>query len=236
MSKGKKLIPRVWRHLDENQKLTVLTLIAVHLDNLDVIAQAVPPPDNPDAPLSAAIKDEVELFATTVIPTFFTFLGETDLRNIEGLLGLILDRSVIPNIVRTKVGVCLLSVLISRVEVLKESAQLQPSDLEEYARFFNRLFDLAEPALPYLFTPGSAGSASIHDADDMHIWQFLAAMGAGATPDQQQRLVMGVKDRVMDTITVSRALPPELKERRLGNVNLFMRAIGLDVELLVRGV
>ena len=30
----------------------------------------------------------------------------------------------------------------------------------------------------------------------------------------------------------SKALPPEMSSQRLGNVNLFMRAIGLDVEML----
>ena len=69
-------------------------------------------------------------------------------------------------------------------------------------------------------------------ADDVYVWQFLAAMGVGASPEQQQRLVIGVKDRVMETVGVSRTLPDEMRNRRLGDVNLFMRAIGLDVELL----
>ena len=57
-------------------------------------------------------------------------------------------------------------------------------------------------------------------------------MGVGASPDQQQRLVLGVKDRVMMTVTVCRTLPQEMRERREGEVNLFLRAIGLDVGLL----
>jgi DNA topoisomerase 2-associated protein PAT1 len=57
-------------------------------------------------------------------------------------------------------------------------------------------------------------------------------MGVGATPDQQQRLVLGVKDRVMETVAVSKTLPDEMSQKRLADVNLFMRAIGLDVELL----
>lgn len=36
----------------------------------------------------------------------------------------------------------------------------------------------------------------------------------------------------METVTLSKTLPPEMASQRLGNVNLFMRAIGLDVELL----
>ena len=116
--------------------------------------------------------------------------------------------------------------LISRAELVKQSTPSDPSDADTWTSQFSRLFDAAEPVLPYIF-PGS-----VTDADDVHVWQFLAAMGVGASPDQQQRLVLGVKERVMETVGVARTLPVELRERRLGEVNLFMRAIGLDVELL----
>lgn len=36
----------------------------------------------------------------------------------------------------------------------------------------------------------------------------------------------------METVTYSKTLPVDMGAQRLGNVNLFMRAIGLDVELL----
>lgn len=40
------------------------------------------------------------------------------------------------------------------------------------------------------------------------------------------------RDRVMETVGYSKTLPADMSSQRLGNVNLFMRAIGLDVELL----
>lgn len=91
-----------------------------------------------------------------------------------------------------------------------------------YTQFFNIL----EPTLPYIF-PGS-----IATDQDTYVWQLLAAIGIGASPDQQQRLVIAVKDRVMDTVSLAKTLPPALAADRLQNVNLFMRSIGLDVELL----
>ncbi len=36
----------------------------------------------------------------------------------------------------------------------------------------------------------------------------------------------------MQTVVQSKTLPPDVASQRLGNVNLFMRAIGLDVDLL----
>lgn len=73
---------------------------------------------------------------------------------------------------------------------------------------------------------------SVNTADDIYVWQLLAALGIGASPEQQQRLVLAVKDRVMDTVALSKTLPADMGAQRLQNVNLFMRSIGLDVELL----
>ena len=46
------------------------------------------------------------------------------------------------------------------------------------------------------------------------------------------RLFFPPRDRVMETVLQSKTLPADMASQRLGNVNLFMRAIGLDVDLL----
>ncbi|KAK3677866.1 DNA topoisomerase 2-associated protein pat1 [Recurvomyces mirabilis] len=228
-SKGKKVIPRVFRHLDDNQRLTMLTLIAIHLDIVDVIRDAYPPAHN--APLPPKVKEEVEIFSQAVMPPLFSYVNEAPLNIIIGLLGLVLDRVHVPFILRTKIGVSILTMLVSRAELVKQSQQSSPQNTEDWNQWstlYTRLFDNIEPILPFIFPTDTNVSAS----DDVHVWQFLAAMGVGASPDQQQRLVLGVKERVMETVAVGRGLPEEMRERRLGEVNLFMRAIGLDVELL----
>jgi DNA topoisomerase 2-associated protein PAT1 len=91
---------------------------------------------------------------------------------------------------------------------------------------YNSFFDVLEPTLPYIF-PGT-----VNTGEDIYVWQFLAAIGIGASPEQQSRLVMAVKDRVMETVNLAKTLPPTMSSQRLANVNLFMRSIGLDVELL----
>lgn len=203
-------------------------MIVVHLDALDVVAHALPP--SPAAPLPSqlppAVREEVDLFAQSVMPPLFSYVGEAPLEIIVGLLSLVIERVNVANILRTKIGLVILTMLISRAELCKQSSPSNPTAADEWAALFSRLFDTAEPVLPFIF-PGS-----VTDADDVHVWHFLAAMGSGAGPEQQQRLVLGVKERVMETVAVARSLPADLRERRLGEVNLFMRAIGLDVELL----
>jgi DNA topoisomerase 2-associated protein PAT1 len=222
-AKGKKVIPRLFRHINEQERITVVTMIVVHLDALSVVGHAIA---TPEEPLSAAIREEVDLFSQTVMSPIHAHISEAPLNIVIGLLGLVLDRTNLHVVARSRIGLTLLTFLISRAELLKQSAPEMVSDWQQWTVLYNRLFDVIEPVLPYLF-PGS-----INDTDDMYIWQFLAAMGVGASPEQQQRLVLGVKDRVMETVSVSKALPAEMASARTANVNLFMRAIGLDVELL----
>lgn len=226
--------------------MTLLTLLALHLDQLDVVRDAYPPAD-PNATIPARVRDEVELFGQAVMPPLFSYVNEAPLGIIIGLVGLILDRVVVPIVVRTKVGLSVLTMLISRAELVKQVSSgpgapgsagpaATAEDWAHWADLYARLFDTLEPILPYIFPmPVSNPSTASSDApsEDVHIWQFLAAMGVGATPDQQQRLVLGVKDRVLETVASAQTLPAGgPRERRLGEVNLFMRAIGLDVELL----
>ncbi|KAG9999626.1 hypothetical protein KCU78_g15801, partial [Aureobasidium melanogenum] len=226
-AKGKKAIPRVFRHIDDQQRLTILTILVIHLDILDVIRLAYPHPDEPQLP--RAVRDEVELFSQAVIPTLLAYIGDAPLNIISGLVGLVLDRVNVQAIIRTKIGVAMLTMLVSRAFLVKQqsSAQVSDEDWSQWTQLYNRLFDLAEPVLPYIFT-----TDNVNTSNDFEIWQFLATMGVSASPEQQQRLVLGVKDRVMATVEISKQLPQDMAARKLGEVNLFMRAIGLDVELL----
>jgi DNA topoisomerase 2-associated protein PAT1 len=205
-------------------------MIVIHLDTLDVVANALA------TPIPAAVKEETNLFANAIAPVLLAHVNEEPLPITLGLLGLILDRSDVRTVSRTKVGLLLLTMLISRAELLKEAAgaagapPMTPEDQlawQQYATLYGALFAAVEPVLPRLFP-----EANPLAADDVHVWQFLAAMGVAASAEQQQRLVLGVKDRVMGSVTAARTLPAGEQERRLGEVNLFMRALGLDVELL----
>lgn len=242
-AKGKKALGRIFRHIDDNQRLTITTLILINLDHLRVVQYGVPPPNSTSLP--QAIKDEIELFSAAVNPLLFAVFHDSPLNVVVGLLGLIVERTTIPWLTRTKIGTSILTLLVSRAEVLREAlvaqhaAQMLPAetieqtlpDLAAYRETFTALFAAMEPALPLLFS-GFGHPAKSETDDDVHVWQFLACIGAAADPGQQQRLVLGVKDRVMDTVGVARNMPGEEGEKRLQKVNLFMRGLGLDVELL----
>jgi DNA topoisomerase 2-associated protein PAT1 len=77
--------------------------------------------------------------------------------------------------------------LLSRAELVKESGAVNDGDWQQWASLYNRLFDMLEPVLASIF-PGSVSAG-----DDIYVWQFLAAVGIGASPEKQQRLVIAVK-------------------------------------------
>ncbi|ORY65275.1 topoisomerase II-associated protein PAT1 [Pseudomassariella vexata] len=223
--KGKKVIPRVFRQLSHEQRTTILTLIVVHLDQLDVVQGAQVQSGEP-INLSAAMRESIEAFSMAVMPCLFNLLNDTELHIVTAVLGIIIQKLSIDTIARTRIGISMLTMILSRAEIIKEAGLANEQAWQQWVVQFNDFFNHLEPTLPNIF-PGSVTSG-----EDVYVWQFLAAIGIGASPDEQQRLVLAVKDRVMDTVALSKTLPADMAKQRLDNVNLFMRSIGLDVELL----
>jgi DNA topoisomerase 2-associated protein PAT1 len=223
-NKTKKVMQRVFRHLTHQQRLTVLTLIVYSLDSLDVVKGAQVNNTN-DIRFKAAMREKVELFMVNVMSTLFNFIGELDLDLVSQLLEIVSDRNV-GAIAKSKIGASLLTMILSRAEIIKHAGGGNELSWQKWNYQYTRFFDHLAPHLPYIF-PGSVTSG-----EDVYVWQLLAAIGIGASPDQQQTLVLQVKDRVMDTVTLAKTLPVELSTQRLNNVNLFMHSIGLDVGLL----
>ena len=180
--KGKKAIPRIFNHIDENQRLTILTMIMVHLDILDVIRQAQP--GTRPSPMS---REQVDLFLQAVMPSLFSYVTEAPLNIVIGLLGLVTERVNLSAVARTRVGLEVLTMLLSRAAIVKAIEATDDQTWEQWLGVYNHFFDLLEPLLGEVFP------ASVNAGQDQYVWQFLAATGSGANPEQQQRLVLAVK-------------------------------------------
>ncbi|KAJ1331871.1 Topoisomerase II-associated protein PAT1 [Microdochium nivale] len=223
--KGKKAIPRVFRHLTHEQRTTILTIIVFHLDQLDVVRGAQVQTGEP-VTINAAMRENIEMFSMNVMPCLFQLLNESDLPIVTGVLGLITQHANIDLVARTRIGVSMFTMILSRAELIKDAGQANEQTWSQWVQQFNQFFNVLEYTLPNIF-PGSVTSG-----EDVYVWQFLAAIGIGASQEEQQRLVTSVRDRVMGTITMAKTLPADMAKLRLDSVNLFMRSIGLDVELL----
>ena len=183
--KGKKAIPRVFSHIDKEQRLTVVTIIMIQLDSLDVVRSAQPSEIGKHDPSLA--REQVDLFLQTVMPSLFSCVTEAPLSVIIGLVGLIIERVNVTAVIRSRVGLEILTMLLSQAEIIRKAEATDADEWEQWLGVYNRLFNTVEPLLPTIF-PGS-----ISASQDVYVWQFLATIGTGANPEQQQRLVLAVK-------------------------------------------
>lgn len=183
--KGKKAIPRLFRQINQEQRVTVLTMIVVNLDTLDVVRKGLLNPGETQLP--AASREDIELFSQAVMPSLLGYVNEAPFNVIIGLLGLVLAQTHVQFVARTRVGLGIMTMLLSRAAIIKEAGQTNEHEWQQWIEKFNQLFDALEPGLADIF-PGT-----INTGDDMYVWQFLAAIGIGASQEQQQRLVIAVK-------------------------------------------
>jgi len=184
-AKGKKAIPRAFRHIDNEQRVTILTMIVVHLDHLDVIKHAHYQPGDTDLPTST--REEIELFSQTVFPCLLSYVAEAPMNMIIGLLGILLERVDVVFISQTRMGLAFLTMFASRAEIIRQTGLADPAELVKWNQTYNRLFTMLEDHIIELFPPQDVKT------DDVYVWQFLASMAVGANMQQQQKLVTAVK-------------------------------------------
>lgn len=206
--------------------MTILTIIVVQLDMLDVIRFAQPL--NSGVALPAPIRTEIGLFAQDVEPSLFAYLTDAPFANVTGLVGILASRVNLATVVTTRTGINLLTRLISRAAIILQSGHVDTQEVSLWTSKYDSLFDILEPLMPYIWQTPIASD----DPAESGNWQFLAALGVAAGPEQQQRLVLAVKDRVNETVSYAKGLGDSDGKQKLDMVNLFMRAIGLDVDLL----
>ena len=143
--KGKKAIPRVFRHLSDELRATVLTMIVVHLDQLDIVKDAQASSDGQEGTgPNAALRESIELFMQTVVNTLFTYISELPLHMVTGVLGLFINLRV-DIVVKSRIGASMLTTILSRAELLKQASQ---GSLDQWQNWYvssvGLLFDVVQ--------------------------------------------------------------------------------------------
>ena len=128
-AKGKKAIPRIFPHLSFEQRTTILTMIVYHLDQLDVVDGAAV--DNGEH-LNSRMRENIELFISTVMPSLMQYFNDTGLDIVDGLLNLLATKLNIDLIARTRIGVSMLTLILSRAVLLKQTGAGSPEQWEKW--------------------------------------------------------------------------------------------------------
>ena len=101
-------------------------MIMFHIGVLDVVRRAQLRPGERQLP--AAVREEVELFSQAVLPSLFAYVNEAPLTTIIGLLGILLDSSNVHAVARSKVGLSILTMFLSRTELVKQGGDVDEED------------------------------------------------------------------------------------------------------------
>jgi DNA topoisomerase 2-associated protein PAT1 len=245
--KGKKILPRLSRHIAPPRMLTLLTLLVACFSQLDVVKHAPLLDSLEETPERQDVERQTQAFLGSVLQSILPVIAKAELRVITGLLGLLLDRTNIVVSAQTRPGIAMLTLFLSRVEIVKqgmssahESSEIPTSaEAQQWQTMFDHLFQLLMPHFVLLFPSTRlvaqplpvAAPLPPTDILDQPVWQFLAALALHASSDQQSILVTSLREKVLDIVTsVSKGWVADEEERqtKLANVNLFLHALGLD--------
>ncbi|KAI9089413.1 topoisomerase II-associated protein PAT1 [Phlyctochytrium arcticum] len=222
--KGKRIIPRVFRFLNRDQQMHVITTLLSRLEGIDVC--------NP----SVASKSATDVFVASVVPTVVSVLMDVPLFIINTCMRILLERHNMNWLAKSKPGLAFLTMFLSRAEMLKQgavsggpaSAGASEQDLAMWTDIYNFLFASLHNHFGAIFTPAPTSPispSSSNFVDDVYVWQFLAAMAVGATTaDHQRVLLIEVRDKVLETSRRSDDV------KGVANVNLFLNALGLGID------
>ncbi|KAJ3841338.1 topoisomerase II-associated protein PAT1 [Lentinula raphanica] len=243
-AKGKKILPRVTRHFDQHRMNTLLTLLIACFSQLDVISQAALLDTLEDTPERADVERQTQAFLSSVLQSILPIIVKGNLRLVCGLVGLLMHGQDTVAIAKSRPGLALLTLFLTRVEVIKQGEVDEIPTHEDFAQWqlmFDHLFQLLTPEFPLLF-PSTRMAAHLPrdqphvnipgiDSLDQPVWQFLAALALQASSTQHQILVSSLREKVLDNVLSAKkgwVVDEEERNTKLANVDLFLHALGLD--------
>nr|KAJ3418815.1 hypothetical protein HK105_007806 [Polyrhizophydium stewartii] len=199
--KGSRLLSRILRFVSREQALQIFSLLLARFECLDVS----------NIQTGATNDEPIDIFMSNVIPLLVNVVSESSFVVTIAFTRIILERHNIVWFAKSRVGLSILSMLLSRAEILKQGATVARGEIYTF------LFQSIQGQFASLF-PHSATSI-----DNIYVWQFLSAMAVGASGiDHQRVLVTEVREQVMHA---SKSGDP----KALDNVNLFLNALGLGI-------
>ena len=107
-AKGKKMLPRVTRHLSHTKMLQLLTFLVACFSQLDVVKLAPFLDLLEDSPERSEAERETQAFLGSVLQSILPVVAKASLRLITGLLSLLISRSNIVAVTQTRVSIWLI--------------------------------------------------------------------------------------------------------------------------------
>ncbi|KAH3681766.1 hypothetical protein WICPIJ_007284 [Wickerhamomyces pijperi] len=226
--KGVKVFPRIFGFLSRQQKLTIVTLIFANLSLIKIISKSSFKTHENET-LPAETQKLIDTFEAIVVKPIIFFLSyDAVLTEIIGLLTIVVERNNVSFLSTSKLGVLLLTILLSRAEIIKQDQSISQDDLNHWQQSYDRLFSSLETKLSLIFPKTVSEESGVKPFDDSYIWQFLASLALSGKLNHQRIIVDEIRDEVFGSVAKSKTVSMEEKYKILTNLNLFLNVIGLN--------
>lgn len=174
--KGMRVFSRFLRFLQSEQILSCFATILKRFECLEVSK----------VELGTFNKESVDVFMNHVIPPFVAVITDSPLDVINNLFRIILERHNMQWFAKSRAGLSILTVILSRAEILKSdtTAKSPEQDLGMWSDLYNFVFESLKGQFASLFPEKSS------PLDELYLWQFLSAMAVGASGIEHQGILV----------------------------------------------
>lgn len=230
-NKALKILPRLLKFLSREQVLTIAALIMSNLENLSVIKDgSYTTYANHKVP--EKVLQLVEAYSQTFTKVLMNAVLEFKFNEILGLLVILIEHNNVSFVSTTKIGLTILTTLLSRAELIIGEATISATDLLEWQSCYDELFTSIESRIAAIFPPHP------EDVDDgssreNYVWQFLATLSLGGKLSHQRIIVDEVRDEIFGVMARAKAIGNSdinnlpKKQNLLNNLNMFLVVMGL---------
>lgn len=226
-----KILVRLFKFLNREQILTITTLIMSNLENLSVVKYGSYT-TYPDKKVPEKILKLVDAYSMTFSKILINAVLEFKFNEIIGLLVILIEHNNVSFVSTTKIGLTILTTLLSRAELIIGEGQISATDLSEWTSCYDELFTALESRIAAIFPPHPV------DVDDgsskeNYIWQFLATLSLGGKLSHQRIIVDEVRDEIFGAMNRAKAIDNQdlvnlyKKQNLLNNLNMFLVVMGL---------
>ncbi|KAI5965546.1 PAT1 [Candida pseudojiufengensis] len=236
-----KILIRLFKFLTREQILTISALIMSNLENLLVIKNgSYTTYENKQ--INNQINQLVESYSLTFSKLFMNSVVDFKFNEIIGLLVILIEHNNVSFISTTKIGLTILTTLLSRAELIIGEGSISATDLSEWTSTYDELFTSLESRISAIFPPNSN---EINDGSikENYIWQFLATLSLGGKLNHQRIIVDEVRDEIFGVMNKIKLINENLnnngnnqqensqllfkKQNLLNNLNMFLVVMGL---------
>jgi DNA topoisomerase 2-associated protein PAT1 len=230
-NKALKILLRLFKFLTREQILTIVTLIMSNLENLTVIKEgSYTTYESKKVPES--ILKLVDTYSMTFTKVLMNAVLDFKFNEIIGLLVILIEHNNVSFVSTTKIGLSILTTLLSRAELIIGEGAISATDLSEWTSCYDELFTSLESRIAAIF-PANPEDVDDGSSRENYVWQFLATLSLGGKLSHQRIIVDEVRDEIFGVMTRAKAIDNSdsanlyKKQNLLNNLNMFLVVMGL---------